>query len=105
MTRKPFSASFMLCRREVIFDMNEWDRLHQKAQFAKRRYPVGTVVQLHHITGEPQMPEGLLGRVTMTDDIGQVHVVWENGSSLALDLENDSFSVVSRPAQSRDLER
>ena len=51
------------------------------------------------------MPEGLLGRVTMTDDIGQVHVVWENGSSLALDLEHDSFSVVSRPAQSRDLER
>lgn len=105
MTMKPFSASFILCRKEVIFEMNEWDRLHQMAQFAKRRYPASTVVQLHHMKGEQQMPEGLLGRVTMADDIGQVHVAWENGSSLALDLEHDSFSVVSRPAQSRDLER
>lgn len=45
--------------------------------------------------GEQQMPKGLKGIVDMVDDIGQIHVNWENGSSLALNVEVDSFRKVT----------
>jgi hypothetical protein len=36
------------------------------------------------------MSYGLKGTVMSVDDIGQIHVNWENGSTLAL-TEEDSF--------------
>ena len=37
---------------------------------------------------------GMEGKVTGVDDIGQIHVEWENGSTLALNVEEDDFTVV-----------
>lgn len=45
--------------------------------------------------GEPKMPKGIKGIVDEVDDIGQIHVKWENGSSLALNVEVDSFRKVA----------
>ena len=46
------------------------------------------------------MPPGLKGKVDMVDDAGQIHVNWENGSSLALVPGVDSFgSAESREAK------
>lgn len=50
----------------------------------RRRYPPGTEVTLNSMEGESHMPPGLKGKVDMVDDAGQIHVNWENGSSLAL---------------------
>ncbi len=44
--------------------------------------------------GEHQMPSGMEGKVIDVDDIGQIHVEWENGSTLALNVEEDDFTVV-----------
>ena len=44
--------------------------------------------------GEHQMPSGMEGKVIGVDDIGQIHVEWENGSTLALNVEEDDFTVV-----------
>ena len=41
--------------------------------------------------GEADMPSGLAGTVQFVDDIGQIHVQWENGRSLALNAETDRF--------------
>ena len=60
----------------------------------KERYPAGTVVRLGQMEGEHQMPSGMEGKVTGVDDIGQIHVEWENGSTLALNVEEDDFTVV-----------
>ena len=54
------------------------------------KYPPGSHVQLIEMKGEPQMPYGLKGTVMVIDDIGQIHVNWENGSTLAL-TEEDHF--------------
>ena len=43
-----------------------------------------------------------MGRVTVVDDIGQIHVTWENGSSLALVVSEDSFQVLEKPPVQRD---
>ncbi len=44
--------------------------------------------------GEPQMTESLEGTVDFVDDAGQIHVNWNNGSSLALIVGADSFEVI-----------
>ena len=44
----------------------------------KERYPAGTVVRLGQMEGEHQMPSGMEGKVIDVDDIGQIHVEWEN---------------------------
>jgi hypothetical protein len=82
--------------------MNEWERLSRKAKMLKQRYPEETVVQLGFMEGEPDMPTGLRGKVILVDAIGQIHVTWENGRSLALNTEHDSFRVIHSPAKKRD---
>ena len=59
----------------------------------REMYPKGTKVKLLRMEGEGQMPSGLIGVVKFVDDAGQIHVAWENGSSLAL-VEGDEFVVV-----------
>ena len=51
-------------------------------------------VKLIHMDGEPQMKKGLEGVIKYVDDIGQIHVDWENGSTLALNAEVDTFSLI-----------
>lgn len=62
-------------------------------------------MRLWHMEGEQDMPAGLMGKVSFVDDIGQVHVQWENGRSLALNAETDSFQVVSVPRQDKGMSR
>lgn len=59
----------------------------------REMYPQGTKVKLIRMKGEPQMPIGLIGKVQFVDDAGQIHVNWENGSSLAL-VEGDSWDII-----------
>ena len=61
----------------------------------RKAYPVGTNIQLISMRHEkyPVLP-GTIGEVTHIDDAGSVHMKWENGSSLALIPEVDSFRMV-----------
>lgn len=63
------------------------------------KYPwvkVGDRIRLISMKDEPQMPEGLCGTVSFFDAV-QIHVHWENGSSLALIPEIDKFKVIKTP--------
>lgn len=66
----------------------------------RKRYPKGTRVCLDNMEGEPQMPSGLKGEVFCVDDARQIHVQWENGSTLAL-TEVDSFHKETAPEKSK----
>lgn len=57
-------------------------------------YPEGTKIILQEMQGESQMAKGLNGTVTHVDDAGQIHMRWENGSSLALNVEVDTFKKI-----------
>ena len=46
----------------------------------KAQYPKGTAIELGEMRGEDRMTPGLKGVVDSVDDIGQIHVSWENGS-------------------------
>ena len=62
----------------------------------RKQYPVGTKIQLISMHDEkyPILP-GTIGEVTHIDDLGSIHMKWQNGSSLALIPEVDSFKVVA----------
>ena len=73
----------------------------EKIEYIKMRFPRGTKITLIYMEGEPQMPKGLTGTVEYVDDIGQVHVHWANGSSLALNLDVDKFVKASSECEAR----
>ena len=60
----------------------------------RKQYPVGTKLQLSSMRDEkyPILP-GTIGEVTHIDDLGSIHMKWQNGSSLAIIPEVDSFRV------------
>lgn len=49
----------------------------------RKTYPKGTRVRLVHMD-DPYctIPEGTEGTVEHVDDIGTIHIAWDNGSSL-----------------------
>ena len=63
-------------------------------QELREKYKKGSKVVLHKMKGEPNMFPGLKGIIKYVDDIGQIHVAWDNGSSLALNLQLDTFTVI-----------
>ena len=61
----------------------------------KELYPVGTMIMLESMANE-NLPKGIIGKVKKVDDIGQLQMVWQNGSSLALNIKTDKFKVLNR---------
>ena len=45
----------------------------------KEKYPKGTPIHLYCMAGETSVPPGSKGIVDHVDDIGQIHMKWENG--------------------------
>lgn len=60
----------------------------------RESYPVGTRVRLNAMEDCQAPPRGTEGTVTHVDDIGTIHVKWDNGSSLGLILNEDDFDVI-----------
>ena len=65
----------------------------------KNTFQPGMRVLLHDMKGEPRMYDGLEGTIDSVDDIGQIHVRWDNGSSLALNYEEDRFDILPEEAK------
>ncbi len=50
----------------------------------KALFPADTLVRLVRMDDSQAPPIGTLGRVKFVDDIGTVHISWDNGSSLGV---------------------
>ena len=82
----------------------------EQGAYIRQQYPAGTRITLRSMD-DPQAPlPGTKGTVSYVDDMGQIGVKWDTGSSLSLIPGEDSFS--KEPAlektkhkRSRDLER
>lgn len=72
--------------------MNEWDRLRRQAQRYKDMYPKGTRLELISMS-DPFSPvdEGTRGTVQFVDDMGTIHMHWDNGRTLAVVPGEDLF--------------
>ena len=67
----------------------------------KERYPIGTVIELTADMEDDYnpIPKGMQGEVIGIDDIGTLHMKWQNGSGLGVVVGEDSFKVISKPEE------
>ena len=70
-------------------------------ELIRRQYPVGTRITLRYMEDQQAPPPGTMGTVQYIDDLGQIGVNWDTGSSLSLIPGKDSFSVVSAPEKQK----
>lgn len=63
----------------------------------KKKYPAGTRIRLINMD-DPWHPvePGTEGTVKLVDDIGQIHMKWDNGRTLALVPGQDEFEIIEK---------
>ena len=57
------------------------------------RYPKGARVRLIRMDDVQAPPTGCVGTVCFVDDIGTIHVAWDNGSSLGVVYGVDEIEI------------
>lgn len=72
-----------------------WKTEKEVAQI-KEEYPVGSKLRLLHMEDMQAVSSGTNGIIDFIDDQGQLHMKWENGSSLALIPGEDQFEVIQK---------
>lgn len=83
---------------ETILSDHGW-----RAMYAQKQYPPGTRIRLLEMKDPfAPVPPGACGTVESVDDIGQLHMKWDDGRSLAVIPGTDNFEVLSRPARARE---
>lgn len=60
----------------------------------RKMYPVGAKVELVRMDDIQAPPVGTKGVVDFVDDIGTIHIKWENGSSLGVVYGEDLCKVI-----------
>lgn len=76
-----------------------------RVEFYKEHYPRGTRVQLDQMGDDPRpVPAGTKGTVVTVDDIGTLHVEFDNGRSLGSCPEVDSFHKISEQTEVQEPE-
>ena len=64
----------------------------EQVESIRKNYPPGTRVMLNNMNDPYSLVElGTRGTVRYVDDAGQIGVAWDNGSSLSLIPDVDSF--------------
>ena len=65
-----------------------------QVQLIKQKYPVGTTIKCLKMN-DPYAPvkSGTIGTVDLVDDMGQIHMKWSNGRTLALVPGHDNFII------------
>ena len=66
----------------------------QEIKLIKKNYPKGTRLVCKEMFDPQPVPAGTKGTVDSVDDSGQIHVNWDNGSTLALIPFYDEFKTL-----------
>lgn len=73
-------------------DMNEYERLRRLAGRHRETYPPGTRLKLIDMNDPyAPVPSGTRGTVKFIDDMAQIHMEWDDGRTLPLNSDEDSF--------------
>jgi hypothetical protein len=60
----------------------------------KAKYTEGTRIELIHMYDVQAVPSGTKGTVEFVDDMGTIHMYWDNGRTLGLIEEVDEFKII-----------
>ena len=73
----------------------------EQIELLRKRYPSGTRVRLQYMDDPQAPPPGTMGTVRYIDDLGQIGVAWDTGSSLSLIPGKDGFSKIPAPEKQK----
>ena len=77
--------------------MNQTNELTpRQAAECRLNYPPGTRIVLEHMDDKFAVPDGTRGTVDHVDDAGQIHMRWDNGRTLAIVPQVDSFRKLTK---------
>lgn len=76
-----------------------------KIEHIKKKYPENTRVKNLSMNDDYAVPPNTEGTVLFVDDIGTIHVRWDNGSSLGLIVGEDSFIKLEAPEKSYEVQK
>lgn len=68
----------------------------QSLEALRERYQPGCSVELVSMDDGQAPPEGTRGKVVHVDDLGTVHMLWENGSTLGFVPEVDRVRILTQ---------
>jgi hypothetical protein len=70
-------------------------------EYYKKAYPAGTRIQLDSMADDPNpIPRGTKGSVIFVDDVGTLHCKFDNGRSLGMCPDVDSFHKIIEQEES-----
>lgn len=78
---------FSVAEKREQYNSTRQTRVNQ----LKEHFPQGATVELISMNDVHSPPPGTLGKIRLVDDMGQIHVNWQNGQSLALLFDEDDF--------------
>lgn len=68
----------------------------EQIEILKALYPAGTRIQLFSMEDPySDFPAGIKGTVVLVDDMGTIHMKWDNGRTLGIIPGVDSFRKIS----------
>jgi hypothetical protein len=56
---------------------------------------IGKRIRINHMDDMSPVPDGTEGIITGIDDIGQIQVKWDNGSTLSVIEEIDDYEILN----------
>ena len=76
----------------------------RKIESMKERYPKGTRICLDNMENDPHpIPPGTKGTVEFVDDMGTVFCKFDNGISLGMIPDEDSFHKIQEEVQTEEI--
>ena len=68
----------------------------KKLESLREQYPQGSRIKLNQTMNDPfhPVPQGMMGTVEHIDDMGTIHMAWDNGQGLGLIIGEDDFSLI-----------
>lgn len=85
--------------------MNDWEKQHRLARQYKEAYPPGTRLMLLSMN-DPYRPveRGTRGTVRLVDDMGTIHMNWDNGRTLGIVPGEDEFRRLTQEEIDQELQ-
>ena len=76
--------------------MNDLELTSKEIAEIRLKYPPGTRLMLIIMEDSYAVPSGTRGTVDHVDDVGQIHMNWDNGRSLAIVPQIDQFRKLTK---------
>ena len=75
--------------------MTRQEICRRRIESLRESFPAGSRVELVRMDDAQAPPIGTLGTVKAVDDIGTIHVAWDNGSSLNVAYSIDKVRILN----------